>query len=95
MKKKNEDFLYDIGRCKTLNCSDLRLLLLCYEKELPVGEIMRITGWNRQNTSRTAHRLIETGLIQATSKDNRLRYLTNTAWRLPEIPGQLTFDLDT
>lgn len=90
MSHKNNSFLFEAGCSPLLTCSDLRMILLCYKREMPSGEIMRITGWNRQNTSRTARRLTGQGILRVRKGKHGLIYQTNDTWRLPDIPGQLS-----
>lgn len=88
--KENKNFWREVAKCKELKGNDLRLLMLCVNRELTQTDVREEMGWNKPNTSIAINKLYRMGLLELREAHGAKWYRTNRAWKNDQCEGQLT-----
>lgn len=87
--KENKNFWRDIATCRELVGNDLRVVMLCHNRDVMQKDMLKETGWNKSNLSRIVNKLHKIGILERTEEYGVYFYRTNTSWINDQCAGQM------
>lgn len=81
--KKNSNFWTDVATCKDLKGNDLRVVMLCYNRDCMQKDIQSELVMKKSNCSTIVNKLWRMGLLERTEAAGTYFYRTNESWELP------------
>lgn len=76
----NHSFWQDIAKCKELQGNDLRVVMLCYNRDLMQKEIIQELGWKKTNVSTIVNKLVSLDILEKEHQAGSYFYRANNNW---------------
>lgn len=90
--QKNNNLLSDLASFKELQGNDLRVIMLCYKRDIMQKDIQEGLGMKKTNCSTIVNKLTKLGILKRINMYNTNFYRVNECWTSDQIPGQINID---